>query len=217
MIKLVIFDLDGTLVNTAADIRATLNASLLQFGLNPLSLESTINYVGDGAKKLVERAVGARQDLAESVYKNFSVGYANCQNNLSSLYPFEEETLQNLKDAGIMLALLTNKPQAATDRVYAKFLSKFDFCVVLGQTEYYPLKPNPASTLDILRKTCVKKEECVFVGDGEADIRCASAAGLKCISALWGFRSKEELKAAGAQIFAQNYKELYKIILGNFA
>ncbi len=212
MIRLIIFDLDGTLVNTARDIRATLNDSLKAFGLNGLSLETTIKFVGDGAKKLVERAVGDRRDLAEKVYQDFSVRFAKCQNNLSSLYPFEEETLQKLKDGGVMLALLTNKPQAATDGVYNKFLAKFGFCIVLGHTEYYPLKPNPASTLDILNKLDVKKEECVFVGDGEADIKTARAAGIRCISALWGFRSKEELLAAGAEIFARDFSELYQKI-----
>lgn len=216
MPKLIIFDLDGTLVNTSRDIQATINQSLKKFGLNELSLEDTIRHVGNGAEKLVERAVGERLDLAESVYKDFSVRYAGCKNELSSLYPFEEEALTSFKQNGIMLALLTNKPQAATDKVYAKFLSKFGFCVVLGQTEYYPLKPNPASTLHILRKLGIKNDECVFVGDGEADIACAAAANVNCVSALWGFRTKEELQAAGAWMFAYDYNDLSQKIFKYF-
>ncbi len=216
MIKAIIFDLDGTLVNTARDICATLNDSLREYGLPELSVQTTVKYVGDGAKKLVERAVGERADLVQKVYKDFSVRYATCANELSELYPSEEETLTKLKDNGIMLALLTNKPQSATDRVYAKFLAKFGFCIVLGQTEQYPLKPNPASTRAILKELNVSEDECVFVGDGEADIKTAAAAGLKCISALWGFRTGEELKSAGGKIFAKDYVELYKIILNNF-
>ncbi len=215
MVKAIIFDLDGTLVNTSRDIQATLNCSLNQYGLRELSLGSIIKFVGDGAEKLVERAVGDRTDLVQKVYKDFSVRYANCSNELSALYPFEEETLNKLKKSGVKLALLTNKPQAATNRVYDKFLAKFGFCIVLGQTEYYPLKPNPASTMAILQRLDATADECVFVGDGEADIKCARAAGLKCISALWGFRTREELLDAGAEIFAEDYKELYKI-LNNF-
>lgn len=216
MLKAIIFDLDGTLVNTSRDIRCTLNKSLKEFGLRELSLTDTIRFVGDGAKNLVKRAVGERVELTEEVYKSFSKRYENCANEYSSLYPDEERTLNLIKGRGIELALLSNKPQRATEAVYNKFLAKFGFCIVFGQTEYYPLKPNPASTEAILQQLKVKKEECLFVGDGEADIKTARAAGLKCVSALWGFRTFEELKAAGGEIFAKDYAELYKIILTNF-
>lgn len=213
MIKAVIFDLDGTLLDTLHDIHAVINDSLSAFSLPQISFENTTKFVGNGAKKLVERAVGKRSDLLESVYAYYSQKFADCENNLTKLFPDEAEVLENLKSYGFSLNVLSNKPQIATERVCAKFLSKFGFSIVLGQTEYYPLKPNPESTLAILNKLQLKKDECVFVGDGETDIQTARAAGIKCVSALWGYRTKEELSAAGAACFAENFKELEHILL----
>lgn len=213
MIKAVIFDLDGTLLDTLPDIHLCLNGCLKEFSLPQLSFETTKKYVGNGAKKLVERAVGDRLDLNEKVYKLYAERFAECDNSHTELFPYEEETLKNLKSAGIALNIITNKPQRATDRVYAKFLANFGFSIVLGQTEYYPLKPNPASTAAILDKLKLKKEECVFVGDGETDIETARAAQIECVSVLWGYRTKEELLSAGANRFAQTFKELGGILL----
>ena len=213
MIKAVIFDLDGTLLNTSSDIHSVINESLKEFDLAQISYEDTLKFVGNGAKKLVERAVGERTDMLQKVYADYAERFANCDNNLTALYPEEAETLQKLKEAGIRLAIVTNKPQRATERVYAKFLSNFDFNIVLGQTEYYPLKPNPASTFAILAKLGVSAEECLFVGDGEPDVETAKAAGLKCISVLWGFRTKEQLKAAGAENFAEKFSDILGYII----
>ena len=213
MIKAVIFDLDGTLLDTLPDIHDVLNHSLEKFLLPQIGIESTKKFVGNGAKKLVERAVGERAELLEIVYKNYSEEFANCFNNLTKMYPYEVETLEKLKAAGVALSILTNKPQRATERVYSKFLEKYGFSIVLGQTEYYPLKPDPTSTFAILEKLKVKKEECIFVGDGDTDIQTAKAAGIKCVSALWGYRTREELFAAGATDFAEDFTELEKYIL----
>lgn len=213
MIKAVIFDLDGTLLDTSRDIQKVLNGSLEKFLLPSLSLEKTLEFVGDGAKKLIERAVGNRLDLIDDVYADYIVNFVICDNNLTELFDYEDEILNNFKEADIKLAIVSNKPQGAVDRVYAKFLSKYNFCEVLGQTEYYPLKPDPASTLAVLYKLGVEKEDCLYVGDGDADVITAKAAGLRCISALWGFRSRKQLEAVGATEFALNFKELGKIVL----
>jgi len=208
MIKLIIFDLDGTLLNTLGDIHYTLNESLKKFNLPEITLSDARRFIGNGAKILVQKAVGERKDLADNVYKYYSGIFAKCTNERTTLYDGAAEVLTKLHSSGIKLAIVTNKPQDATCAVYAKYLSKFGFCEVLGQTEYYPLKPNPASTLAILGKYDIKASECVFVGDGETDIETARAAGIRCISALWGYRSAEQLKAAGATEFASDFYEL---------
>lgn len=213
MIKAIIFDLDGTLLDTLPDIHICLNGCLNYFSLPELSFETTKKFVGNGAKKLVERAVGERSDAAEKVYKLYSERFASCDNSHTGLFPYEAETLKKLISSGIKLNVVTNKPQRATDNVFAKYLANFGFSIVLGQTEYYPLKPNPASTLAILDKLRLTKEECVFVGDGETDVETARAAGLECISVLWGYRSREELAAAGATCFARDFAELGEMLL----
>ncbi len=213
MVKAVIFDLDGTLLDTLPDIRICLNGCLKEFSLPVLDLDTTKRFVGNGAKKLVERAVGERADLVEKVYKLYSERFAVCDTSHTGLFPFEAETLKKLFEGGIKLNIVTNKPQRATDNVYGKYLANFGFSIVLGQTEYYPLKPDPASTLAIMDKLNVKKEECVFVGDGETDVKTARAAGIKCISVLWGYRTKQELTLSGADCFAKNFNELGDMLL----
>ncbi len=217
MIKAIIFDLDGTLLNTIDDIHFVLNESLNQFGLPAVTLSQTKCFVGNGARRLIEQAVGNRpSETVEKVYKYYSKKFTACGNNRSKLYSQEEETLLKLKSEGIKLAIITNKPQRATERVYAKFLAKFGFYKVLGQTEYCPLKPNPSSTLKILDDLMLKKEECIFVGDGETDVLTAKAAGIKCISVLWGYRTKQQLEQVGANLFAENFSDIYEIIKNNF-
>ncbi len=213
MIKAVIFDLDGTLLNTVEDIHIVLNESLQYFGLSAVSSEDTRKFLGNGAKKLVEKAVGECRDLQQRVYEYYALKFARCANEKTTLYDGAAEGLKTLKNAGIKLAIISNKPQDATNAVYAKYLAKFKFSEVLGQTEYYPLKPDPESTLTLMDKLKVKKDECVFVGDGETDVATAAAAGIKCISVLWGYRSRTKLEEVGAKIFAKNFSELTNLIL----
>lgn len=213
MIKAVVYDLDGTLLDTSRDIAKVLNDALREFGLSELPLERVIKIVGGGAEKLVKQAVDKEVDY-KKVLKVFCEKYANNGNGLTSFYDGEEEILQKLSARGIKMAILTNKPHRATMAVFAKFLAKFGFCEVLGQTEYYPVKPDPASLFAILSKMNVNANDCVFVGDGETDVQTARNASMRCVSALWGYRSKDELKAAGAEEFAENFADLYDKICG---
>lgn len=212
MIKAIIFDLDGTLLDTSRDIHKVINESLNAYKLPQISYSNTLKFVGNGAKKLVERAVGERTDMLQKVYSYYAEQFANCSNNLTCLYPEEAETLKKFNSANIRLAIITNKPQRATERVCAKFLSNFNFNIVLGQTEYYPLKPNPASTYAVLKKLGVIASECLFVGDGETDVETARAANVNCVSVLWGFRTKDQLIAAGAKQFAQKFSDLERYV-----
>lgn len=214
MKKAVIFDLDGTLLDTSGDICKVLNGSLAAFGLPAVSRQKTLEYVGNGAKILVERALPAgKKHLLEDVYAHYAAHFAVCDNSLTCLYDGEEEVLRALKDAGIALGIVTNKPQAATVRVYEKYLSRFGFGQVLGQSEKFPLKPNPAGALRMLKEFGVEKKDCLFVGDGETDVQTAKNAGIDCVSVLWGYRSRAQLKAAGASQFVNKYNELPNFIL----
>lgn len=214
MYECLIFDLDGTLVNTVGDIHAVLCRSLEKFNLPEISLEDTKRFVGNGAKKLVERAIGCRGDMFEQVYADYAKNFVECENNLSELYAGEAEALEKFKASGIKLALVTNKPQRATQNVYKKFLSKYRFCKVVGQQDGVSLKPDPTSTLKIISELNAEKERILFIGDGETDVLTAKAAQIDCVSVLWGYRTRGQLESVGAKIFAENYEELSKIVLG---
>jgi phosphoglycolate phosphatase len=216
MYKGIIFDLDGTLLNTSLDIHAVLNDSLNHFGLPQISLEKTVEYVGNGAKILVERAIPKDKNyLLEDVYKYYAAHFAACNNDLTCLYDGEEEVLLKLKEKGVKFAIVTNKPQNATEGVYRKHLSHFNFDYVLGQTDKFPLKPSPNSTLFVIDKIGLKACDCLFVGDGETDIETAKNAGVDCLSVLWGYRGEDKLRAAGGRNFVGNYQQLLSFIENN--
>lgn len=214
MYKAVIFDLDGTLLNTSKDICKVLNTTLSHFSLPNISLEQTIRFVGNGAKKLVERAVPQGFADTQKVYEYYSKLFANCDNNLTTLYDGADEALREFKASGIKLALITNKPQDATEGVYNKHLSKYCFDLVLGKSDRFELKPNPSSTLFAAQYLGVNIKDCLFVGDGETDVITAKNAGCDGVAVLWGFRTKEQLSLAGANIFAENYKQLIALVAG---
>ncbi len=213
MVKAIIFDLDGTLVDTSRDIHKVLNTSLQKYSVPQITLRQTIEFVGNGAKKLVERAAGEEYaSLVPEIYADFSRAFVGCDNALTTLYDGEEQALKDFGDRKIRLAILTNKPQRAAENVCKKHLDKFGFDFVVGQTDGVPLKPDPYTTLKLIEKFGVKKSECVFVGDGETDVQTAARAGIKCISVLWGFRTRSQLLNAGGSIFAESYNRLQKLI-----
>lgn len=214
MYKTVFFDLDGTVLDTVPDIRAVLNGTLAAFNLPPVSERQTKEFVGNGAYELVRRAAGENCENLQEIYARYVADFAACENGLSTLYDGEEEVLSALKERGVRLGIVTNKPQKATLNVYEKFFKRFGFFYVQGQEEGVPLKPSPQGVLNAVEKFALDKRECLFVGDGETDVLTAANAGLDCVSVLWGYRTREQLLKAGATRFAENFKKLQREILG---
>lgn len=217
MLKAIIFDLDGTLLNTSPDIQYVLNRSLQKFSLPPVPMEKLYAMLGDGAYNLVYRAVPeGKKTLVEDVYNDYVPAYAVHDNSRTQLYEGEDEALTALKDAGVKLAVLSNKPQDATLAVCGAKLKKYNFDIIIGQGQF-PLKPDPAAAEYIMRTLGVKREECIFTGDGDTDFHTAQNAGIECVSVLWGYRTKEQLQKCGATLFAENYTQYLQILQKKFA
>ena len=213
--KAVIFDLDGTLLDTLEDIANSMNSVLKKHGFPVHGLEAFRYFVGDGVEMLVRRAIPADSLDEEKVgiyVKEFLDTYAGCGNATTKPYEGLEETLDGLTERGIRMAILSNKPQASTAQCVVDFLKDWKFDIVLGQREGVPRKPDPASAFQIATFLRLDPEHILFLGDTGVDMKTATSAGMYPVGALWGFRSGAELKRAGAKSLIKHPKELLRII-----
>ncbi len=212
--KAVIFDLDGTLLDTVPDILDNINLMLVHFGYKPVDEETLKGYVGSGARKLCADAIGVKiteQELDERLayYNSF---YTASESPKTKLFIGIENVLKELKNRGYKLAILTNKPQETTDKVYENYLKSFGFDAVVGQSGTVKCKPDKTATLNLLKKLDVSPENAYFVGDGETDVLTSINSGTKGIAVLWGYRKKAQLESVGAKIFAYSPNDLLSII-----
>ncbi len=216
MIKAVIFDLDGTLVDSVADLCNSANFALRKYGLPEHELYKYNYFVGHGMAKLIETIIPKKalnKENFQKVYDAFIEHYS--ANYLVNTAPFDGiiESLKTLKENGIALAVLSNKKDEFTQRI-AKELFGDLFDIVLGKKEGCPLKPDPASTLDILNRFGVISAECAFLGDSGVDIETAVNSGCLPVGVLWGLRTAEELRNSGAKHLIHNPTEIASFILG---
>ena len=202
-IKCAVFDLDGTLLNTIKTINYYLNLTLSTYGLGSVSEEDTMRFVGDGATKLIERAldrVGADSSLIDGVYKTYNEAYNSSPYYLTEVYEGIPELLSTLKGKGIKLAVLSNKPDFAVKATIGKFLPD-TFDIVRGGVDGVPLKPSPDALFEILREFGYTPDETAYIGDSEPDVLTAQNAGIKNgIFVTYGFRTADQLRSVGAEI-----------------
>lgn len=210
--KAVFFDLDGTLLHTLPEIHAYVNEMLRAFSYPELSEMQVKTYVGDGARRLIERALPEKADNVDACYEYFKEKYAASAFERTSLFEGESEALETLKGRGLKIAVITNKPQNATVTCIQKFFPAGLFDFVGGDSGMFACKPDPSLTRYAALTMRVAPKECVFVGDGEADVLTAKNAGMRCVSVLWGYRSREQLAAVGAGEFVSSFQELVKIL-----
>lgn len=214
--QLVIFDLDGTLLNTIADIAMATNHALSVLGYPTHSEEVVKSFVGNGVGKLLERALPEDKRTEENVSllrQHFTEFYDKHNADLSTPYPGISEMLLSLQEAGIMMAVASNKYQFATEKLVAHYFPGINFISVLGQRPGIPVKPSPEIVLEIMAKANVCKETALYVGDSGVDMQTASNAGINVIGVSWGFRPRAELEAYSPLAIVEDASELVQFVL----
>ena len=211
MIRAVLFDLDGTLTNTLKDIADAMNRSLRLHGLPEWPVDAYRYLVGDGAKKLAERAVRERHELALSVQREYQAYYQEHTQVSTKPYEGVPELLRALQSRGVPMAVFSNKPDADTKNVVRHFFTDIAFKVVRGQMDGVAVKPDPAGALAVAETIGVLPEEVLYLGDTSTDMRCAQNAGMHPIGVLWGFRTEEELRESGAECVISHPLDLLSV------
>lgn len=207
--KTYIFDLDGTLLNTLADLAASTNYALRQYALPKHSIDDVRRFVGNGVKKLIERAVpnGLDNPQFEDVYATFRHHYM--EHSLDTTLPYDGilPMLAELKARNKRIAVVSNKMYEATRELCRHFFGNY-VEVAIGEREDIRKKPAPDTVNEAFRQLGVQKDEAVYVGDSDVDVMTARNSGLPCISVLWGFRDKDFLIAHGATTFINKPEEI---------
>ena len=211
-----IFDLDGTLVDSLQDIGAAMNHALAAHALPVHPLERYRQFVGEGIRLLVSRAVPAdRPDAHEPVLATYRAYYAEHMLDHTRPFPGIPGVLERLVAAGFKLAVLSNKPDVATRRLVTALLPEVPFGSVHGERAGVPRKPDPTAALGMAAALGVLPEECVFIGDTGVDMATARGAGMYGLGVTWGFRDDEELQTHGARALARTSEELLAHLMGS--
>lgn len=209
----VVFDLDGTLLDTLEDLASSTNYALGQFGFPLRSIDEVRSFVGNGVRKLIERSLPTAVDerTVDAVLDCFKQHYVGHCQVKTCLYPGVQQLLSVLKSKGYKLAIVSNKLQSGVDELYKRYFADY-VQVAIGERDGLRRKPAPDMVLMALDELNVSKDEAVYVGDSEVDVATADAAGMACISVLWGFRDKAFLEHHGAQLFIREPLEMLSLL-----
>ncbi len=211
MYKYVLFDMDGTVLDTIQDLTDAVNYTLRRFRYPEITTDDCKYALGNGARHLLEVSTPPGADI-EALLEVYLPYYKDHCLIKTAPYPGIMELMEKLKSAGITMAVISNKPDAATRELADRFFSGLlDFAV--GESETVKRKPNPDAVLAAIRNFNAAPEDCVYVGDTEVDIRTAENAGIHCITVGWGFRTRQDLFDAGATEFVSDAEDLYRAIM----
>ena len=214
-LKTVIFDLDGTILNTLTDLAESMNKALAGFGFPVHETEKYRYFVGNGVRVLCERVLPedkrdeATKDALLAVYSKI---YAENQMNKTAPYDGVAEAIKRLKAAGFRVAVLSNKPAPNSRVIVAHYFGDL-FDEVRGQCDEFPRKPDPSQAFDLLEKLGSSPDGSFFVGDSGTDMETSVNAGMTGVGVLWGYRTADELLAKGAKALAASPAELADIII----
>lgn len=214
LVKAMFFDLDGTICNTLKDLASCCNRALKDYGLQEHPIDAYRYIVGNGIDAQMQRSIAKEyytQSLAEQVKERFKSYYVNEYMVFTTQYDGMENTLEELLRMGIKLAVISNKPDTFTKQIVKAFYpGKFEMAV--GNIEGRPIKPNPEVLLEMMQEMQVEPNECIYCGDSDVDMLTAERAGMYKIGALWGFRDKEELENAGANILINEPYQILDVV-----
>lgn len=219
MFKLIIFDLDGTLIDTRKDIAEACNYALGKCGYPPRELDEYNMLVGRGIDNLFRSALpkGKADEDTVKVMRSHFVPYYN-EHKCDYTRPYEGmmETLDTLSQRGMRFAVASNKYQEGTEQLVEKFFGEYDFVKILGQRDGKPIKPDPMIVKEAMEGLeGVTEDEVIYCGDSDVDMQTGINAKVKTIGATWGFRSKEELAAYSPWAMADKPQDIIDIIYGN--
>lgn len=213
--KLIIFDLDGTLLDTLQDLGDSCNAILQQYGYPVHQLAAYKNFVGNGVQKLIERALpeNARNEATMTTLLTAFKKYYE-EKPISHTQPYTGiiPLLQQLKSLGYLISVASNKYHEAVIPLMNQYFPDISFDLVLGHRTGRPAKPDPDIVLDSLQTLAVAKEDCFYVGDSSVDMDTANNAGVTSIGVTWGFREEDELRRHGAKHIIHSPQELLAIV-----
>lgn len=213
MIKALIFDLDGTLLNTLEDLKDSTNYALRYFGYPERSLEEVRCFVGNGVAKLIERAIpdGVENPDFQDCLKLFRENYSQNMYNHTAPYQGVMELLANLREKGYKIAVVSNKFDAAVKELCDKYFTNL-IDVAIGQMDDVPKKPAPNGVYKAIQELAVDRKNCVYIGDSEVDVKTAYNASLPCIGVLWGFRDETVLKNEGCEMIVNSTDAIIKLV-----
>ena len=215
MYQAVIFDLDGTLVNSLPSLAYCGNYALEKSGLELQTEEAYKYFAGDGPAELTKRAVlaagGTIEKDWEKVYADYQEIFQTHCNYGIKIYDGLKEVLDCMKEKGTKLAVVTNKPQAGAEKVIEELFGRDYMDMIVGSSPKRPRKPDKAQAVYAMETLGLKKEDCIYVGDTNVDMKTGKAAGLFTVGVLWGFRDKKELEENHADCIIEKPEELLKV------
>lgn len=213
--KCIIFDLDGTLINTIDDLGLACDFLLKKHGIEPKwTVADYKNFVGNGARLLVQRAFDnklSERDL-DSIYEEFKIKYNEMKLEHAHIYPKMNGVIRKLKSHGYILVVCTNKPDTAAKGMISALFPENSFDIVQGALDSKPKKPDPTVAREIIDSLGISPDKCLWIGDSSVDIETASNLGCRSIGVTWGFRPTENLVSAGADVIINSPEDILKIL-----